>query len=81
MAGESPGAGGGAELLAAGEGLAAAAQQEALLGVVLALLHQAGGHQARGGRGWAEHLRGLVSIVPPGYQDGCSDKTYCYYEL
>ena len=80
MVGEGPGAGGGAELLAGGEGLTASTQQEAVLGVVLPLLHQPGGHQARGGRGGEEHLRGLVSIVTSGYQDGCSGKTN-YYEL
>ena len=80
MVGEGPGAGGGAELLAGGEVLTASTQQEAVLGVVLPLLHQAGGHQARGGRGGEEHLRGLVSIVTTGDQDGCSGKTN-YYEL
>ena len=71
MVGEGPGAGGGAELLAGGEGLTASTQQETVLGVVLPLLHQPGGHQARGGRGGEEHLRGLVSIVTTGDQDGC----------
>ena len=80
MVGEGPGAGGGAELLAGGEGLAASTQQEAVLGVFLSLLHQPRGHQARGGRGGEEHLRGLESIVTSGYQDGCSGKTN-YYEL
>ena len=76
VAGAGPGAGGGAELLAAGPGLAAAAaaaQQEAGHGVVHPAQHQPG-QLARGGGGGEEHLRGLVITIminkAPSYQDG-----------
>ena len=70
-AGAGPGAGGGAELLTAGQGLitVAATQQEIVLGVLPPPHHQRG-QLARGGGGGEEHLRGVVSVQATGYQDG-----------
>ena len=58
VAGEGPGACGGAELLAGVRAEGAAAQQEAVLGVVFPR-HLEAGQLARGGGGGEEHLRGL----------------------
>ena len=58
MAGAGPGAGGGAELLAAGQGITsvAATRQEIILGVAAPLQHQP--RQLAGGVGGGEeHLR------------------------
>ena len=63
VAGESPGAGGGAELLAAGLGITiTATQQEIILGVA-APLHRQPRQLARGGGGGEEHLRWVVSTT------------------
>ena len=80
VAGEGPGAGGGAELLAGGGGLAvegAAARQEPGQAVALPGQLQAGGQLARGRGGGQEHLRRLQSgqpsssIVATGRENGC----------
>ena len=75
---EGPGAGGGAELLAAGVRMVAAAREEAVLGVTVPPLHQAGRQLARGGGGGEEHLRGLSHLptvhphlVATGYEYSC----------
>ena len=79
VVGEGPGAGGGAELLAAGQDIttAASADEEAILGVILPCQHLPG-KLARGGGGGEEHLhrvntRHVGSLAPgyaPGYHDG-----------
>ena len=53
---EGPGAGGGAELLAAGVQMVAATREEAVLGVAVPPMHQVGRQLARGGGGGEEHL-------------------------
>ena len=71
VSGAGPGAGGGAELLAAGISIIviAATQQETILGVAVPR-HRQPGHLARGGGGGEEHLRGVVLKKSPGYEDG-----------
>ena len=70
--GEGPGAGGGAELLAAVPSTttaAAATGEQIILGVAEAPQHRPG-QLARGGGGGEEHLRSVVSTIASGYQDG-----------
>ena len=72
-AGVGPGAGGGAELLAAGHGITAtppATHQEGVLGVAAPPQDQPR-QLARGGGGGEEHLRGVESTTTaaPSYQD------------
>ena len=75
-AGEGPGAGGGAELLAAVTSIRiniTTAGEETLQGVVLPPLHQAG-QLARGGGGGVEHLRGVTGASRD--QEGCGGSLY-----